>query len=788
MEYLDGETLGERLARGKLPFDQVLLYATHIADALDTAHRSGIVHRDLKPGNIMLTSEGAILLDFGLAKPTAVGPLRGLTAVATQSAPLTAQGTILGTLQYMAPEQLEGHDADARSDVFAFGAMVYEMATGRPAFEATSRVGLMAAIAGQDPPPVSSIQPLSPVLLDHLISTSLLKDPDARWQSMADVLIQLRLIADTGAGPLALPTGSRRSAVVGWSAGVACLSIGAVLGALVMSRRGAPEAARFTFEVEGPTQSVGAPLQFALSPNGAHLVSVVGSDKGSVLWLRTLDSQATRTVSGTEGAANPFWSPDNRFIGFFADGKLKTVDLFGAPPQPLCDAPRNAGGTWNRDGVIVFSANTGPLLRVLASGVSRWRSRRSTRRAWKSFTASRAFCRTVSVSSMSPSAASVTTPGVYVGSLASTERTRVLSAGVKAVFSPPEHILFMRDDTLMTQRFDVESLVLSGDPIPVADPVGANIQNSAAGFTVSERGVLAYRSRDARNRLLAIFDRSGAQIGAFGAVGFHRNPAVSADFTRVAVQDGLTSDIWILDRLRGSTSRFTFDRASDNAPVWSRDGQQVAFASNRNGAFDLYHKSANGQGEDELLLQSDRPKTPEDWSADGRLLLYRDQDPRTNSDLWILPMSGVRTPQPVLNTPFEEREGRFSPDGRWIAYVSSEPGTLQVFVQPFPAAGPKWQISTDGGHQPRWRSDGRELFFLSEAREVMAVSITTGTGSLTAGTPQRLFATTAASFAERNSWDAALDGQRFLVNSVPVQRAPITVVVNWLQGLAATAR
>jgi Tol biopolymer transport system component len=345
----------------------------------------------------------------------------------------------------------------------------------------------------------------------------------------------------------------------------------------------------------------------------------------------------------------------------------------------------------------------------------------------------------------------------------------------------------MRDDALMAQPFDPEGLALSGDPVTVAGPIGANIQNSAAGFTVSDTGLLAYRSRDARNRQLTVFDRTGAQVGVFGQVGFHSNPAVSPDFTRVAVRDGSTDDIWILDRARGSTSRFTFDRASDNSPLWSPDGQRVAFASNRNGTFDLYQKSTSG-GDEELLFQSEQPKTPEDWSIDGRWLLYRTQGQSTNADLWMLRFDNGRKPEAVLTSAAEEREGRFSPDGKWIAFVSSESGTLQVFVQALPISGPKRQVSIAGGHQPRWRGDGKELFFLSETRDAMAASIAAANGTLEVGAPQRLFPTTAASFAERNSWDVARDGQRFVVNSVPIQRAPITVVVNWLQGLARASR
>jgi serine/threonine protein kinase len=789
MPYLAGETLASRLLKGPLPVDQVLRYATQIADALDKAHRRGVIHRDLKPGNVMLTKDGAKLLDFGIAT---IAPSASRATVSTSNVTrlptavadeinLTAEGALLGTLPYMAPEQLEGAEADARSDVFAFGAMVYEMATGKRAFDARSQMILMAMIIGHDPPLVSATQPASSALLDHLVKTCLLKDPDARWQTMADVLIQLKLIADVRAPH----TGSVRSSKpLLVSAATATLVAGLVGGWLVSSSQTDPAPATFTFDVDNVTPGVGAPLQFALSPDGAHLVSVVGSDKGAVLSLRSLTNQATQALAGTEGAANPFWAPDSRSIGFFADGKLKTVDIFGAPPQTLADAPRNAGGTWNRSGDIVFSTNNGPLLHVSAASggppaavTAIDTSRSEVAHRYPSFLPDGRRFLYLAISSASQDSV------LYAGSLASTERTRILATGSKALFSASRHLLFMRDDGLMAQPFDPERLVLSGDPVTVAGPIGANIQNSAAGFTISDTGVLAYRSRDARNRQLAVLDRTGAQVGVFGQVGFHSNPAVSPDFARVAVRDGSTDDIWILDRARGSTSRFTFDRASDNAPVWSPDGQRVAFASNRNGTFDLYQKHTSS-GHEELLFRSDQPKMPEDWSSDGRRLLYRTQGERTNADLWMLRIDEGRTPEPVLTSAAEEREGRFSPDGRWLAFVSSESGSLQVFVQAFPIARPKQQVSIDGGHQPRWRGDGKELFFLSETRDAMAVSIREAEGTLEVGTPQRLFPTTAASFAERNSWEVARDGQSFVVNSVPIQRAPITVVVNWLQGMA----
>jgi serine/threonine protein kinase len=795
MPYLVGETLATRLLKGPLPLDQVLRYATQIADALDKAHRRGIVHRDLKPGNVMLTKDGAKLLDFGLAtfarSPSRVNvSTSNVTAVPTAAADegdLTGHGRILGTLPYMAPERLEGVEADARSDVFAFGAMVYEMVTGKRAFEAQSQMSLMAMIIGHDPPLVSSTQPLSSPLIDHLVKTCLLKDPDARWQTMADVLIQLKLIADVRLTQTSAGRPSKSPPVAVWAA-AATLVAGGLAGWLVFSPRTEPAPATFTFEVDNVGTGVGAPLQFAVSPDGAHLVSVIGSDKGAVLSLRTFENQATQTLPGSEGAANPFWAPDSRSIGFFADGKLKTVDIFGAPPQTLADASRNAGGTWNRDGVIVFSTNDGALLRVSASSggdtapvTAIDTSRFEIAHRFPSFLPDGRRFLYVAISSATQDSA------LYVGSLASIERTRILATSSKALFSASGHLLFMRDDALMAQSLDPERLALSGDPVTVAGPIGANIQNSAAGFTVSDTGVLAYRSREARNRQLAVLDRTGAQVGVFGQVGFHSNPAVSPDFARVAVRDGSTDDIWILDRARGSTSRFTFDRASDNAPVWSPDGQRVAYASNRNGTFDLFQKSPSG-GNEELLFQSEQPKIPEDWSTDGRWLLYRTQGQNTNADLWMLRLDNGRKPEAVLTSAAEEREGRFSPDGKWIAFVSSEPGTLQVFVQALPIAGSKRQVSIAGGHQPRWRGDGKELFFLSETRDAMAVSIAVADGTLEVGTPERLFPTTAASFAERNSWEVAQDGQRFVVNSVPIQRAPITVVVNWLQGLARASQ
>jgi eukaryotic-like serine/threonine-protein kinase len=792
MQFLEGETLGNRLAKGPPPIAQVLTYAIEIADALDNAHRHGVVHRDLKPGNIILTKEGTKLLDFGLAKvgqpllPSVSRP--PLTAMATGPAdvsPLTIQGTILGTLQYMAPEQLEGKDADARTDIFAFGAIVFEMATGRPAFEGKSQVGLITAIVDHDPPPISSIQPLSSTLLDHLVKTCLSKSPDARWQTMADVLIQLKLIATLGGQPSAAATGGARlSRRLVWGAIGALLMVSAALGALLVIGRSAPTLSKMSFEVT--TGQGGSQFQFALSPDGKHLVAIASSDKGLVMWHRALENVTGQIVPGSEGAQFPFWSPDNRFIGFFAGDKLKKVDVFGAPPQTLSDAPVGRGGTWNADGVIVLAPfDNGPLFRVSANGGTSVqlteldRSRQHVAHRHPHFLPDgRHFLYTVLSNKPEYS-------GIYVGSLDAKEsRQQIVNTMVKAVFAPPEHLLFVRESTLMAQRLDLKRFELRGDPFTVAEGIGANITNSAAGVAVSDNGVLAYRTGNLMDRVLVWFDRAGKQTQAFDARSSYQTPALSPDARRVAVakQEGSTADIWILDLGRGTSSRFTFDAATDSEPVWSPDGARIVFQSNRTGTFDLYQKNAGGGGQEEMLLKSDRPKNPHDWSADGRFLLYTELAPQTGLDLWALPMNGDRKPQVVLNSPFREMQGHFSPDSQWIAYVSNESGGDQVYVQRFPPSGGKWQVSTAGGYQPRWRRDGKELLFLSVARDVMAAPVSVSPdGTFNAGVPQKLFtANPAVLSAERNTWDVTPDGQRFLVNSVEAQGVrPITIVVNW---------
>lgn len=794
MEYLEGETLAARLAKGALPLEEALEVALQMADALDKAHRQGVVHRDLKPGNIMLTKSGAKLLDFGLAKQAqpAASPA-GQSAAPTNENPLTLQGTILGTLQYMSPEQLEGKDADPRTDIFAFGAVIHEMVTGRKAFDGKSQVSLIAAIVDHDPPPISSVKPVSPPLLDHLVKVCLVKNPDKRWQTMADVLIQLRLIVDSGVELAAPAAGGRtkRHLRAAWgTAAVLFLAAGALALLLVFGGT-SPEAAKISFEI--PTPSAPSPLHNSMSPSGSHIAAIVTSDKGAVLWVRPLERLNAQTVAGTENVLFPFWSPDGRFIGFFADGKLKKVDLLGAPPQTLSDAAAGHGGTWSQDDVIVLAPTaSGPLFRVSAAGGAATqlteldKSREETAHRHPQFLPDNKHFIYVAVSNKPENS------GVHAASLDSKERKFLVNTPYKAMFAAPEHLLFTRENTLMAQRFDPVRLELAGEPFPIAEGVGINITNSAAGFTVSNNGILAYRTGGLGTAsYLMWFDRSGKNIETVGAPAGYQNHVLSPDLQRLAVAraESGPSDIWIVDLVRGPITRFTFDSGIDNAPLWSPDGTRIVFSTNRgNAAFDLYQKSASGVGQEELLFKSDHPKVPEHWSGDGRFLLYRDIDPQTREDLWVLPMMGDKKPEPVVRSPFREFQGRFSPDGRWIAYVSNESNQDQVYVQGFPTASSRTQISTTGGFQPRWRRDGKELLFISQAREVMAVDIgVSADGALKIGVPRKLFSATPITVTSyRNSWEMTPDAQRFLINSSQQQATsslPITVVVNWLSSV-----
>jgi Tol biopolymer transport system component len=797
MEYLEGETLAGRLAKSPLPLDQTLRYGIEIADALDRAHRQGIVHRDLKPGNIMLTKSGVKLLDFGLAKAMApVSNQSSLTALATAagSTPLTREGTILGTVQYMAPEQLEGSEADARTDIFALGAVLYEMATGNKAFSGKSQASLISAIMSSDPPPISSLQPMSPPALDRVVKTSLAKDPDARWQSTHDVAEELKWIAEGGSqAGLPAPVIARRKSRerVAWVVAGVCL-LAAIFFAVVHFRQTTVEARPMRFFVFPPEETTiafgpSAP-QVAVSPDGRYLVlTTTASDQKTHLWIRPLDSLAARKLAGTEGAIFPFWSPDSRFIGFFAQGKLRRIDVSGGSPQTLCDAPSGNGGAWSREGVIVFSPNReSALTRVSATGgpsaslTALDRRRRETAHYWPQFLPDGRHFLYLVLSGLRENR------GIYVRSLDSPDAKLVLKTEVRALFTPPGYLLFMQQGTLMAQRFDPNRLRLTGEPIRVAEDVAHNPSNGRNTLTVSDNGVLAYRSGGVGGlptSELVWFDRAGNRIGSAAGPGLYMRPTLSPDGKRVAVQrrdsQTGTDDIWLVDLARSTVSRLTFGSSNQAFPVWSPDGDRIVFASDRDGTSSLYQQISTGAGREELVLGSENAKYSVDWSPDGRFIAFEDQDPKTGTDLWVLPLFGDRKPVPFLRTEFNEGQGQFSPDGRWMAYSSNESGRREVYVQAFPNPGGKWQVSTDGGSFPRWRRDGKEIFYIAADRKLMAVSVQANS-TFQAGQPQPLFEPRVFG-APIIPYTVSADGKRFLVNTPTegAESSPVTVILNW---------
>ena len=796
MELLEGETVAQRLTKGALPIEQVLRHGVEIASALDAAHRKGVVHRDLKPGNIMLTKSGAKLLDFGLAKSTAI--IESDPSAVTVSQPLTSKGTIVGTFQYMAPEQLEGTEADARTDIFAFGTVLYEMATGKRAFEGASRASLIASIMSSQPRLISDLQPMTPPALDHLVRLCLAKDSDERIQTAHDVKLQLEWIASAGSqagAPIVAMSRRKRREWIAWSAAVifAALAVyqtmeslraGGTAPRVVRAFVPAPEKSNFVFMGQGP----GGSGPVAISPDGTQLTFVAKPPtEPERLYLRPLDSLTARPLPGTEGARYPFWSYDSKTIGFFAGGKLKKIDAAGGPAVTLCNAGEGRGGSWNQDGLILFTPESlGPIHRVSSAGgettpVTAAKEGDDTHR-WPFFLPDGRhflyFIRVTGGASFSEKNV------VMLGSLDGKTNEPLVHVSSNAVYASG-HILFVRDGTLMAQPFDPSSLRLAGGAFPIAEQVLFDAGYTRAIFSVSQNGVLAFQSGSAKmGSGLVWFDRDGKEVGTLGDPALHGQLRLSPDGQTVAVSiaDAKSgqANLWTIDVARGLRTRFTFAASYDDSPVWSPDGSRLVFSSDRTGRNDLYQKSISGVGNEELVLPLESDDFPLDWSPDGRWIIFGSISPQQpKGDLWALEPSGDPKPVPILQTPFDEGDARFSTDGRWIAYVSDESGQQEVYVAPFPGPGRKWQISAAGGSLPLWNRDGKEIFYQAADQKLMSVEVSADESGVQVGQAKALFQLPPSGGGA--SYDVTPDGRKFLVKRglASESESPLTVVVNW---------
>ncbi len=792
MEYLEGETLADRLKRGALPVEELLRYATEVASALDNAHRQGLVHRDLKPGNIMLTTAGAKILDFGLARsagPSATHP--ELSRSPTLSEPLTAEGTVVGTIQYLSPEQLEGAEADARSDIFAFGAVLYEMATGRAAFEGKSQASIIAAIMERDPIAVTAIQPLTPPALDRLTKACLAKDRDERRQTMHDVLLDLAWMTEGGsqAGIPAVVSSRRRSRErLAW--GIVVVLTLLLLGATFAYYRNLPQDPRVVRAyIPAPENTEfhihsTRPGPASISPDGRRIAFVVKEEgvRKPHLWVRELDSPLARPLPDTEGAAYPFWSPDGQSIGFFADGKVKRIRAIGGAALTLCDAPNGKGGTWSAEGLILFAPSHDSAIHLVpsAGGEARpvtvldsLRDERSHRFPHFLPDGHRFLFLVWATSPQDQNA-------IMIGSLDGARPEVLMESESNAIYVDG-HLLFVRDGTLMAQRFKPRECKLAGDPFPIVEGV-AFLQGASFGvFSVSEAGVLVYQlAGEEWASQLVWTNRSGEPIGQLGDAAPYRSPRLSPDGERVAVQilDRRleANDIWVYEISTGERNRFTFDAADDTDIVWSPDGSRIVFASARKGRqYDLYEKSLEGTESEAVLLNLPNDQWPTSWSPDGRFVAFTSDD-----DLWILPLSEGEAPFLYCGTEFKEDNANFSPDGRWIAYDSDESGMAEVYVASFPEPGRKWQVSRGGGFLPMWRQDGEEILYVDLEGTLTSVAVRVGEASFQVATPTPLFDVLGVS-----GGSSTPDMQRFLLaKQISVTPSDLlALVINWTQEL-----
>src|SRR5262245_3107873 len=802
MEFLEGETLAERLTKGALPIVEALRYAIQISDALDKAHGLGVTHRDLKPGNIMLTKSGAKLLDFGLAKFRVPQIQPTASTVPTVAQDLTVHGTLLGTVQYMAPEQIEGDEVDARTDIFAFGVILYEMITGKRAFSGKSQASLMGSIMERQPPRISTLEPLAPPALERVIEICLAKAPENRWQTAHDVMLQLQWIADSGSGVgLPAPIVQRRKnrERIAWLlAGVSAVAALALAVPYVWKAPQDIRTVRFPIfptgsSIFGPANAPLAPFPL-ISPDGRRLAFVAQEpgDRPQV-WVRPLDSMDAQPLPGTEGIQGlPFWSPDSRFIGFAANGRLQSIEFSGGPVQVICNVELGVEGAWSRNGTIIFLPTgrgggqgvQGGLYRVSDRGgepVALTKPNPALREISHHLPQFLPDGRHFLYLAQQPNT-------VYVGSLDTKETKRIFAADSAAIYAPPGYLLYVQQGSLMARAFDAGRLELTGEPFRIAEEVRSNVGNGRAAFSISDNGTLVYRTGaffTTQQQHLVWFDRSGKRDDTINQTGDSRNPSLAPDGKRLAVtrvETATQTDVWIIDLVRGVNSKFTLGPANERDPVWSPNGNEIIFRANPNGIYDLYRKPSTGISTDELILKSDQDKIPTSWSPDGRFLLFSSNDPKTRSDIWLLPLSGERKPESFSTTPANEGFARFSPDGHWVAYTSDESGTPQIYLQPFPRSNQRIQVA--GGLNPHWRKDGGELFFIGDNGNLVAVEIKGAGSTMVPGTPKELFRPASGG----PNYDVSADGQRFLfsagsTNNPNSDSAPITVVLNWAANL-----